>query len=174
MFTHEEKTIYIISGPCGVGKSTLAKELARRLKKSALIKGDDFLSMYEEGSVPPWDEQLVIMWKNILSLTQTFIQHDFHVIIDTVVEDELEWFCKHFSYLNLHIKYVVLRADEDILMERVNNRGDTHLIERSLFLLNKLENALANAPFIYDTTDKQPAEVLSDIIKLPNFNVTIS
>jgi gluconate kinase len=174
MFTHKEKTIYILSGPCGVGKSTLAKELARNLKKSALIKGDDFLSMYEEGSAPPWDEQLIIMWKNILSLTQTFIQHDFHVIIDTVVEDELEWFCKHFAHLNLDIKYVVLLADEEKLIERLNKRGDKYLIERTLFLLNKLETTLANAPYIYDTTDKQPADVLSDIIKLPNFNVTIS
>lgn len=72
------------------------------------------------------------------------------------------------------MKYVVLRADEEILMERLNNRGDQYLIERSLFLLNKLENAPANTPYMYDTTHKQPAEVLKDIINHPNFYVNLS
>lgn len=163
------RTIYIISGPCGVGKSTLAKELSRTVKKSALIKGDDFLSMYEEGSAPPWEENLSIMWKNMLSITQTLILHDYNVIIDIVVENELEWFCKHFAYLNLKIKYVVLRADENILIERLNQRGDPFLIDRSLFLLNQLENAPANAKYLYDTTNKKPAEILDDIMNSSDF-----
>jgi deoxyadenosine/deoxycytidine kinase len=174
MDKNKEKTIYIISGPCGVGKSTLAKELARNLKKSALIKGDDFLSMYEEGSAPAWEENLVIMWKNILSVTQTLIQHDYNVIIDIVVEDELEWFCKHFLYLNLKMKYVVLRADENILIERLNKRGDPFLIDRSLFLLNQLENSSANTKHLYDTTHKNPAEVLKDIMNFSHFDLGIS
>ena len=168
------KTIYIISGPCGVGKSTLAKELARTVKKSALIKGDDFLSMYEEDSAPPWEENLVIMWKNMLSVTQTLIQHDYNVIIDIVVEDELEWFCKNFAYLNLKIKYVVLRADENILIERLNKRGDQFLIDRSLFLLNQLENSPANKKHLYDTTHKSPTEILKDIMNSSDFDLDIS
>ncbi|WP_078382606.1 AAA family ATPase [Sutcliffiella halmapala] len=164
-------TIYIISGPCGVGKSTLSKELARSIKKSALIKGDDFLSMYEDGSEPPWEEKITIMWKNILSLTQTFIQHDFHVIIDTVVENELEWFCKHFSYLNIKIKYIVLRADANILIERLNKRGDPYLIERSLFLLNQLEHSPSNEKHLFDTSHKQPAEILNEIIAGSEFEI---
>ncbi|WP_308128743.1 AAA family ATPase [Bacillus sp. sid0103] len=168
------KTIYIISGPCGVGKSTLAKELTRTVKKSALIKGDDFLSMFEEGSAPPWEENLVIMWKNILSVTQTLIQHDYNVIIDIVVEDELEWFCNHFAYLNLKMKYIVLRADENKLIERLNKRGDQFLIDRSLFLLNQLENSPANTKHLYDTTHKNPAEVLKDIMNSSHFDLDIS
>lgn len=165
------RTIYIISGPCGVGKSTLAKELARTVKKSALIKGDDFLSMYEEGSAPPWEENLSIMWKSMLSITQTLIQHDYNVIIDIVVEDELEWFCKHFTHLDLRIKYVVLRADENILIDRLNKRGDQFLIDRSLFLLNQLENESANAKYLYDSTNKKPAEILEDILNSSDFNL---
>lgn len=173
MDKNQEQTIYLISGPCGVGKSTLTKELSRKVKKSALIQGDDFLSMpfYEKDSEPPWDEMLVIMWKNILSLTQNLLQHHFNVIIDIVVEDELDWFCKHFSFLNIKIKYVVLRADEAILIERLNKRGDPYLIDRSLFLLNQLENSSVNKKHLYDTTNKQPAEILEDIINNPDFDL---
>jgi Mrp family chromosome partitioning ATPase len=34
------RSIYITSGPYGVGKSTIAKELAQRMEKVALIEGD--------------------------------------------------------------------------------------------------------------------------------------
>lgn len=96
MNTNPEQTIYIVSGPCGVGKFTLAMGLANNVEKSALVQGDHFLEMYGEGSEPLWEERLNIMRKNIVSTTQTLIQHDFNVIIDIIVEDELEWFCKHF------------------------------------------------------------------------------
>jgi cytidylate kinase len=170
MSTNSNKTIYIISGPCGVGKSTLAREAADNLDKSAIIHGDNFLEMYGEGSEPPWEERLTIMWKNIVSTTQTLLQHDYNVIIDIVVEDELDWFCKHFSDLNIKIKFIVLRADEPNLIERLKKRGDTYLVDRSLFLLNKLENIPENRPHLYDTTNKTPREVLKDVLCSSNFN----
>lgn len=168
-----EQTIYIISGPCGVGKSTLAKELANHLEKSALVEGDHFLELYGEGSEPPWEERLNIMWENIASTTNTLIQHDFNVIIDIVVEDELEWFCKHFSHLNVKFKYIVLRADKDLLIERIEKRGDTYLIDRSLLLLNQLENTPGNEKHLYDTSNKQPGDILKDIIQSSRFDLDI-
>ncbi|CAM4119844.1 AAA family ATPase [Lederbergia lenta] len=166
------QTIYIISGPCGVGKSTAAKELAKQVPKSALIHGDDLLHLFDDRSSPPWDEKLAIMWKNILAVTNNLIQHDFNVIIDIVVEDELEWFCRHFQYMNVSFKYIVLRADEELLVERINKRGDVYMIERSLFLLNQLENETSfNQPYLYDTTGKEPADIAKDIIELPKFSL---
>jgi 2-phosphoglycerate kinase len=54
--TTKEKTIYIVSGPCGVGKSTDSKELSRNLKHTALIARDNIMSMIEEGYEMPWEE----------------------------------------------------------------------------------------------------------------------
>lgn len=34
-------TLYIITGPAGVGKSTVSKELAKSNNKSVFIEGDD-------------------------------------------------------------------------------------------------------------------------------------
>ncbi|MBO1005145.1 AAA family ATPase [Pseudogracilibacillus auburnensis] len=162
--------IYIISGPCGAGKSTVAKKMAKLIPKSALIHGDDFLHMYDEASEPPWEEKLAIMWKHILAITNTFLQHRYHVIIDIVVEDELEWFTRHFAHLDVKIKYVVLRADEEVLIERINKRGDTYLIQRSLFLLHQLENETPdNQPYLYDTSGKAPDQIAHDIIHWKSF-----
>ncbi|WP_017437823.1 AAA family ATPase [Saccharococcus caldoxylosilyticus] len=172
MGTSIEKTIYIISGPCGVGKSTVAKELSRNLKHAALISGDDIMFMIEKGYAPPWEEWLSITWKNILSLTRNFVQHDLNVVIDCVVESELEWFCQHISDLNIPIKYIVLIASEDKLIERLNKRGDDHLIDRSLFLLKKLGSSAGNKKYIYDTTHKQSSEIVHDLMHLSDFYVT--
>lgn len=164
--------IYIISGPCGVGKSTVAKEIAKLVPNSALIHGDDLLHMYEGDSSPAWEEKLTIMWKNILAVTHNFLQHKFNIIIDIVVEDELEWFMKHFAYMDVQFKYVVLRADKEKLVERITKRGDTYMIERSHFLLNQLENETpVNKPYLYDTTMKEPAEIVKDILEQPRFIV---
>ncbi|MBS4178191.1 AAA family ATPase [Bacillus sp. FJAT-49731] len=172
MTTMGERNIFIISGPCGVGKSTVAKEIARQVPKSALIHSDDFLNMYDEASSPPWEEQLAIMWKGTLALTNTLLQHDFHVVIDTVVEDELDWFCRHFAQMDVKIKYVVLRADEEILIERINKRGDTFMIDRSLFLLNQLENDTPfNKPYLLNTVHKKPTDIASDIINLSKYEL---
>ncbi|WP_347551392.1 AAA family ATPase [Pseudalkalibacillus hwajinpoensis] len=157
------KSIYLVSGPCGVGKSTITKTLAHEMEGVVLIEGDVIHSMFIGQEQPPWDEQLEIDWKNILSLTKNFVENNLNVIIDYVVETELEWFCKQLSGLNVHIHYVVLRADEGILIERLNKRGDHNLVDRSLQLLEELESRMPNKKYLYDTTNKQPSDIVVDL-----------
>jgi 2-phosphoglycerate kinase len=157
------RSIYIISGPYGVGKSTIAQELAQRMEKVALIEGDLMKLMFGGKEQSPWEEQLSIIWENILCLTKNFIENNMNVIIDYVVESELEWFYKHISKLNANIYYVVLRADEDIIIKRLSKRGDVYLIEGSLYLLDKIEKLLSNEKYLYDTTNKQPVEIINDL-----------
>jgi broad-specificity NMP kinase len=164
-YTSERKSIYLISGPLGVGKSTTSKELARIVQQSVLISGDHLLHMLKEEA--PWAERLSITWINILALTRNFIQHGYHVIIDFVVEGELEWFCRQALDLNAGVKYVVLRADKEIITERLHKRGDPESLERSLFLLNQMEKTPFNKPFMYDTAHKQPEEIAVDIVNDP-------
>lgn len=106
---------------------------------------------------------LAIIWKNILSLTKNFLENNINVIIDYVVESEFEWLYKHLSDLNVKIHYVVLRADEDMIIRRLNQRGDDYLIEGSLYLLDKLKNFLPIKNYLYDTTNKQPVEIIHDL-----------
>lgn len=93
--------VYLISGPLGVGKSTVTKELSEQVTRCVLIEGVVILHMFKGESQPSWDERLQITWKNILDLTRNYIQHGLNVVIDFVVEDELDWFYKQISDLNV-------------------------------------------------------------------------
>lgn len=156
-----EKSIYIISGPYGVGKSTISKALVQEFKEVALIEGDQIKLMVGGQDPPSWEKQLSLIWQNILSLTKNFIKNDLSVIIDYVVESELDWFSKNIPDVKIH--YVVLWADEELLIKRLTKRGEDFLIEGSLYLLNQLESALPNQNYLYDTTNKQPGEIIQDL-----------
>ncbi|MBM7553065.1 AAA family ATPase [Thalassobacillus pellis] len=163
MKANKDTSIYIISGPCGVGKSTIARQLANGMEQVVLVEGDLIHSMFVGTKQPEWEGQLTIVWENLLAIVKNFINNDLHVIIDYVVEDELDWFCRQLENFDASIYYVVLRAERDTLVSRLQKRGSTDLIERSLFLLNKLENMNANKPYLYDTTGKLPLEITNDL-----------
>lgn len=165
----ESKIIYLVSGPCGVGKSTVSEILTQLVTPGVLIDGDYIMSMFAEGSEPPWEERLQLTWKNIAALTRNFIQHDFNVVIDFVVEDELEWFCHQISDLAVRIKFIVLVANKETLVERLVKRGETDLIDRSLFLLNQMEESPTHRKFMFDTTTTSPKEVAAGIIANSEF-----
>ncbi|MET3847330.1 ATP-binding protein [Paenibacillus sp. OAE614] len=169
----DTKQIYLISGPLGVGKSTTSKELARLVERCVLIEGDDLLHMQMTEPSPTWEERLSLAWMNILSVTRNFIQSGFHVVIDFVVEDEFEWFCRQIADLNVQLKYAVLHADEETIAERLRKRGDIHSLDRSLFLLNKLKSAAVNADYLVGTNQKDPAETAAEVIQNDRFHVHI-
>jgi len=39
---NKKGNLYIITGPAGVGKSTISRKIAEDLEKSVLLEGDDF------------------------------------------------------------------------------------------------------------------------------------
>lgn len=170
---NKKNVIYLVSGPVGVGKSTTSKKLAQMVKKCVLLEGDSILNMFEYGSETSWEERLSLTWENIVILTRNLIQNDFNVVIDFVVEDELDWFCKHISDLQVTLKYIVMRAGKEKLIERIRMRGDIESIERSLFLLNKLESTPSNQQFLFDTTLRNSTEIVDAIINDTGFIVEI-
>jgi adenylate kinase family enzyme len=92
--------IYLISGPCGVGKSTIAKEPYWNLKDTA----HEINNMLMVGCTN---------MENILLLARNFVHNGLNVVVDWIIQIELEWLCQQLS-----IKYVVLWANEDTLIER--------------------------------------------------------
>ncbi|WP_020619270.1 AAA family ATPase [Paenibacillus daejeonensis] len=163
--------VYLISGPLGVGKSTVSKALADSRKQGVLVEGDLLLHVYRGETEPTWEERLRLAWLNIAAVTRNFVGNGLDVVIDFVVEEELPWFLDQLSDLEVTFHYVVLHATPDTLAARLHQRGDVQYLDRSLFLLNKLTTSPANQPFLLDTEQKKPGELVEKIVHSERFRV---
>ena len=59
--------------------------------------------------------------------------------------------------------YIVLTASEDAITQRIEERGDTEMVERALFLKKKLEGLPENQGHIFDNTGKSVAEEVAEL-----------
>ena len=119
----------------------------------------------------PWDERLQNAWREILSRTKGYLQKGSNVVIDFVVEDELEWFCKQVSDPDVAINYVVLITDKENILKRLGMRNEIKYKDRSLFLLDKLSKNPQNAKYLYDTTGKNIPDIVQEIAGSSRFTV---
>lgn len=172
------KRIYIISGPAGVGKSTIAKRLAESFEHSAYIEGDIINHIVVGGYLPPWEseESLSLVWENIADLSINFLQANKNVIIDYVAfPKEVEKLAQrvYAEVENVEIIYVILWAKKDELLRRDALRIKEHQMgERCLELVKEFESKALNKRFFYNTTYLQPSdlkEILHNIIENPTF-----
>lgn len=165
--------IYFFSGPCGCGKSTLANAYAKYLvnkgdrKQIYLIHGDDFHDGFIEAYNPDdffvkgqasdvllWQDILKFNWDCILTVARKALDKGLDVVIDYVIEDELPLVQQMAAEYDAKLYYVVLTASEDTIRQRITQRGDVDLIERALFLKNKLDNLPENQGHLFDNTGK--------------------
>ena len=159
-------TLYIITGPAGVGKSTISKELAIRSKKSALIEGDDIYHQVIGGFVQAWKEgnHLKTFWKVCVNIIKTYLEDGFDVVFNYIVTPgNLELIKTELKDYN--VKFVVLITDEATLLARDKERPiDCQMGQRCLTLLNSFKNRNYNSRNILDTSNLSVNETV-DIIK---------
>ena len=68
-------TLYIITGPSGIGKSTVSKLLASSKEKSALIEGDDIYHQVVGGYIAAWKDgnHLKTFWKVCIESMKAYL-----------------------------------------------------------------------------------------------------
>ena len=170
--------IYVFSGPCGCGKSTLADAYGRNLVESGgknqvyVIHGDDFHRGFIETSrrvgedcegFQYWPDILRFNWECMLSVARKALVRGLDVIIDYVVEDELPLLRALAGEFQARLYYIVLTATEEELIERLMQRGSSDLIQRSLFLKQKLDHAPEHSAYLYDISGKTVAEEVAGL-----------
>ena len=163
--------IYFFSGPCGCGKSTLATAYAKHLvnncerKQVYLIHGDDFHAGFVESDNKDnffvdgqasdallWQDILKFNWDCILTVARKVLEKGLDVVIDYVIEEELPLVQKLAEEYGAKLYYVVLTASQDAIKQRIAQRGDVDMIERALFLKNKLDNLPENQGHLFDNS----------------------
>ena len=161
--------LYIITGPSGVGKSTISKELAKKSNKSVLIEGDDIYHQVVGGYIQAWKSgnHLRTFWKVCLEAIAVYLQDGFDVVFNYIVTpDNLELFKERFK--NYNIKFVVLLVDEKTLLTRDKERpNDCQMKERCITLLNNFKNRNYKERNILDTTNLSIDETV-DIVENGN------
>ena len=158
--------LYIITGPAGVGKSTISKELAKSYNKSALIEGDDIYHQVIGGFVQAWKEgnHLKTFWKVCVNIIKTYLEDGFDVVFNYIVTPgNLELIKNELKDYN--VKFVVLMTDEATLLARDKERPiDCQMGQRCLTLLNSFKNKNYNSKNILDTSNLSISKTV-DIIK---------
>lgn len=123
--------IYVITGPAGVGKSTVSNALAESLSKCAVLEGDEIYHQVKSGCVKPWLEgnHVDLMWKNIVCLAQNYLDEGFDVIINYIIyKDDLEFIVNSISGHDIH--FIVLMAERDTVAKRDIERGEEFAVNR--------------------------------------------
>ena len=163
--------IFLITGPAGVGKSTISKLIAKNLSKSVLIEGDEIYHLVVGGYVSPWKEgnQLNLFWKNCKSIINNSLNEKFDVVFNYILSKEQVLNIKQ-SFKDCEIKFVCLMVNEKTIVERDKLRPiDCQMGERSLILLNEMKEENFDKNYILDTSNLNELQTFEKIMNDKRF-----
>ncbi|MFC7680289.1 AAA family ATPase [Paenibacillus sp. GCM10028914] len=150
------RTVYIISGPAGVGKSTTSKRLVHSLERSSYISGDTISHLPVVGRGKPWlcEDTNRLTWTNIASLTHNLLQADYNVVIDYVTfPHEAAWLANELKNKEVQIVYIILLTDQETLGARDRLRpAEEQMGERSFILLQEFKAAIQDTQHVLYTS----------------------
>lgn len=163
--------IYLITGPAGVGKSTVSKLLAEKLEKSVLIEGDDVYHFVVGGYVAPWKNgnHLDLFWKNSKSLIKNSLESGFDVVFNYILDKkQIKEMQKEFK--DCEIKFVCLMTDEETILKRDKERPeDCQMGERCLVLLESFKKKNFDERNILNTSNLSISETLEEVLENDRF-----
>lgn len=117
-------SLLVVTGPPGVGKSTVAALVADRLPRSVLVEGDAFFAFLRQGAIEPWrpesHAQNEVVIEAAALATERFAR-EYATVYDGVVGP---WFVDSFLAATglAELDYVVLLPDVEVSVERVMAR----------------------------------------------------
>lgn len=117
----------IVTGPSGVGKSTVSRLVATALDKSAHVRIDDFTSFVVNGFIEQWlsesAHQNDVIGRAVAAATLQFAQGGYTVVVDGhLFPDVLEGLAQAYREHGVALHYAVLRADLTTCLARATLR----------------------------------------------------
>ncbi|MEK7496885.1 MAG: AAA family ATPase [Patescibacteria group bacterium] len=166
--------ICLVTGPAGVGKSTITKELAKKFINSARVDVDYIRKMIVSGYVKPFRDskkiraQLLLSRKNACSIAKNFIESGFCVFIDDVIlkESSLDYYLESLSDYKVFV--FLLFCNKDVLRKRDTARPKGQVMgKRALQLHDDFSKRLDEKRwFVIDTSKSTVAKTTKQIIGL--------
>lgn len=162
--------LYVITGPAGVGKSTVSYELGKRLDKSVVIEGDTIYNFFVGGRIKPWysNAPLDLFWKNSIMLIKSYLENGYDVVFNYIIKNkELENLRETFKDYDFIFR--CLLVDEPTIIKRDLLRPeDCQMHERSLILLKEFINCNYDNKYVIDSSNLTVEETVEKILHVKN------
>lgn len=159
--------LYVITGPAGVGKSTISYEIGKRLEKSVVIEGDTIYNFFVGGRIKPWypEAPLDLFWKNSIMLIKSYLENGYDVVFNYIIKNNelknLKEIFKDYNFI-----FTCLLVDEKTIIERDLLRpDDCQMHERSVILLKKFLECNFDEKSIVDSSNLTIDETVEKILK---------
>ena len=167
--------LYIITGPAGVGKSTISRKIAESLSKSVLLEGDDFYHQVVGGYEAAWKDgnHLNIFWKVCCDVIKDYLDDGYDVVFNYIISkdklNELKNICSNYEF-----KFIVLLVSSETLIERDKLRDeDCRMNERCLVLLDNFKKYNYEEKYILYTDDLNIDECIKIITNENRFLINM-
>jgi len=128
--------VLILSGPPGVGKTTVAGILSRRAERGVHLEADRFFSFIRSGFIEHWDaasaEQNQLVMRTAAEAAASYAKAGYSTIFEGIVIPRwtLGVIRQTVEAAEVPASYAVLRAPRSECAERVHGReGDPELFE---------------------------------------------
>jgi predicted kinase len=126
----------IITGPPGVGKTTVAAIIASRAERAVHLEADRFFFFIRSGFIEPWDSasdgQNQLVMKTAATAAASYATAGYETIIEGIVIPRwtLGAVREALATAGVEAAYAVLRAPQSVCASRFHEReGDPSLME---------------------------------------------
>ena len=156
MNMQDPPTFVLINGPMGSGKSTIARLLGKKLKRTAIIAIEDVRRLVLK-------EDNGLAWKVIYRMCDEYFRNHVSVLLQqTVASQEIvNQFLRLAKRRRCIIRFYHLQAPREVLLERISKRESAKSVSQTQALKNikKQERIKFADARVINTATSKPAEV---------------
>ena len=164
-----KKTVYMIGGPMGAGKTTVSQLLKKQLDHAVFLDGD---WCWDADPFVVTDETKAMVLDNICYMLNSFIACSAYsnIIFCWVMHEQsiIDYLLENINISQCKVRLISLMADKETLVKRLNKdvlqgKRESDVINRSLSRLPLYEKL---DTIKIDTTGKEPELVAKEICSL--------